>query len=417
MAKKKAPKVTVQNLETDVVPDGRNANLGTKRGQEMIARSVERNGAGRSLLIDKDGNAIAGNKSRQQMIDQGITEVIVVETDGTQAVAVKRTDLELDGEDGRARELAYFDNRTSEIDLNWDTERLMEDMDNLDIGELWSENELASLMGDVMLPPEATTKVSPRDLPIDVIITISSGSVGGSAAALFCCIAARAGLKYGWQAFQDGTERGPCPMACAMKNHETIFLDNDFYHYDHELHKSIVAKHQPKYATVMDVMSKAQCKEAGIEYAEFEQILDWAEELNEHAENVIVIPKIDVLDKIPEKFVLGYSVPTSHGGTPLPVTSFAGRNVHLLGGSWKAQLKHMNVLGDDVVSLDNNYILKQANYASFVTKDAKDMSLTDIGIGADEVSNPAYIAFSLSVGAIGMAVHELYNKPPETADA
>jgi hypothetical protein len=153
-------------------------------------------------------------------------------------------------------------------------------------------------------------------------------------------------------------------------------------------------------------MAREQCKEVGIEYYPFEQIMDWAEELAEHAQNVIVIPKYQCLDRIPAKFVLGYSVPTSHGGTPLPVEAFKGRRVHLLGGSWKAQLAHMAQLGEDVVSFDNNYIgmIAQKGGCVLPNGDRKDLPAW----GIDTRVNPQYIALAISLGNIGWGLNELY---------
>jgi len=173
---------------------------------------------------------------------------------------------------------------------------------------------------------------------------------------------------------------------------------------------------KPKYATVRDAMTQAQCNAAEIEYYSLEQILDWAEELSQYAENVIVIPKYaEAIEKIPAKYVLGYSVPTSHGGTPLPIEMFQGRRVHLLGGSWKKQLSYMAALGDDVVSFDNNYIQLQANFGGFVYPDGETGQLTET-LNLPSLTNPRYTALAISFGSIGAKVNELYGgngKPAE----
>ena len=55
----------------------------------------------------------------------GIEDVLVVESDGTRLIAVQRTDLDLDSEtDTRARELALLDNRTGEVNLDWEHDEL-----------------------------------------------------------------------------------------------------------------------------------------------------------------------------------------------------------------------------------------------------------------------------------------------------
>ena len=107
---------------TDLVQDDRNLNRGNARGKELIETSVGRFGAGRSVLIDKNNRIIAGNKTQEAAIAKGIKDVIVVETDGTQLVAVKRNDVDLDSKDGR--EMALADNATVKADLEWDTEQM-----------------------------------------------------------------------------------------------------------------------------------------------------------------------------------------------------------------------------------------------------------------------------------------------------
>src|SRR5687767_10793140 len=93
----------------DLTPDDRNANKGTERGTGLIESSLRSYGAGRSVLADKNGRLIAGNKTVEGCVNAGIERVRVVQTDGHELVVVQRTDLDLD--DKAARELALIDNR------------------------------------------------------------------------------------------------------------------------------------------------------------------------------------------------------------------------------------------------------------------------------------------------------------------
>lgn len=116
--KKKQPK-TIQKL-SDLTPDDANLNDGTERGRYMLSKSLEMNGAGRSILVDKDGKVIAGNKTLEVAADIGIDEIIVVPSDGKKLVVVQRTDLSMDDpDDKRARVLAFADNRVGQVDLAW----------------------------------------------------------------------------------------------------------------------------------------------------------------------------------------------------------------------------------------------------------------------------------------------------------
>ena len=47
----------------DLIPDNKNANRGTDRGRQAVRDSLENLGAGRSILIDRKGRVIAGNKT------------------------------------------------------------------------------------------------------------------------------------------------------------------------------------------------------------------------------------------------------------------------------------------------------------------------------------------------------------------
>ena len=106
----------------DLIQDDRNLNKGTERGQQLIEKSLREFGAGRSVLIDKNNRIIAGNKTHKNAELAGLDDVIIVETDGTKLVAVKRTDVDLDTKKGR--EMALADNATTKADLSWDTEEL-----------------------------------------------------------------------------------------------------------------------------------------------------------------------------------------------------------------------------------------------------------------------------------------------------
>ncbi len=46
-----------------LVLDDKNANKGTKRGRELLEASLEKYGAGRSVVVDRNNRVIAGNKT------------------------------------------------------------------------------------------------------------------------------------------------------------------------------------------------------------------------------------------------------------------------------------------------------------------------------------------------------------------
>jgi len=139
--------------------DEHNANKGTERGKELLEQSIKELGAGRSILVDKDGNVIAGNKTLAAARKAGM-KVRVVSTNRDELVVVQREDLDLDDSNGEARRLAYLDNRVAEIDLEWDVDILAQDAAaGLDLDALgFLDKELQKLLIEVnQNTPEETT--------------------------------------------------------------------------------------------------------------------------------------------------------------------------------------------------------------------------------------------------------------------
>lgn len=119
-----SPEVEVLPI-TSLVPDDQNANQGTLRGAQLLHKSLENLGAGRSVLLDRKRKLIAGNKTSESALDLGFEQVIVVHTTGKQIVAVQRDDLDLDDPaDERARALAIADNRVGEVNLDWNADEI-----------------------------------------------------------------------------------------------------------------------------------------------------------------------------------------------------------------------------------------------------------------------------------------------------
>jgi hypothetical protein len=143
---------------TDLLSDHANANAGTNRGSEMLRASLQKNGAGRSIVVDREGRIIAGNKTAEAAEAEHIP-VRVVETDGSELVVVQRTDLDLTDPKGKARGLAFADNRIGEVNLNWDADAIKDayavgSLDGLDY--LFSDDELNRIVGDALVVDYST---------------------------------------------------------------------------------------------------------------------------------------------------------------------------------------------------------------------------------------------------------------------
>lgn len=264
---------------------------------------------------------------------------------------------------------------------------------------------------DVPFLKDVETRKRPPRLhhPLDAIMTI----VWREATLAIAFAALDAGIQLGANSHavslevRNGTTRRQWSQRLPI-----AFVDNEYRGYDHGRHLSVVAHIRPKYATTRDYMTPRQCEAAGIEYFTLDQILTWAEELERYAENVIIIPKEDVLHEIPERYVLGYSVPTAYGATPLPIETFRGRRIHLLGGSWKAQRALLATMLDDVVSIDFNALHKAAGKGQIVLRNGDSMMLKDLrdddGRPMGSPSNQWVACCTLSLGQISAALESEY---------
>lgn len=113
--------------------DDKNFNKHTEYGMGLLEKSLRQNGAGRSILLDKDNNIIAGNGVVEAAGQIGLENVKIVETTGDEIVAVKRTDISLNSREGR--EMALADNATAKADIEWDEENIKSEFDDEEIRE------------------------------------------------------------------------------------------------------------------------------------------------------------------------------------------------------------------------------------------------------------------------------------------
>lgn len=133
--------------------DGKNFNKHNEYGMSLLGKSLQELGAGRSILIDKDNNIIAGNGIVEAAGQIGLDKVKIIETDGSEIIAVKRTDMRLDSKEGR--EMALADNATANVDLEWDNENLWAETEKwgIDMGQwglsLGEDFEPADKSGDL----------------------------------------------------------------------------------------------------------------------------------------------------------------------------------------------------------------------------------------------------------------------------
>lgn len=288
----------------------------------------------------------------------------------------------------------------------WDDTLLMDVLSGLgDVGALgFTDADLERLMHDVSGLHDAAAQEqeykairgrqpSLRSVPMDVIFSYRVPSSQSS-------IAAALGFKLG--CISRNFDRARWGTIEARYGQGLAFVDNEWVNYDHARHVEAVAFARPTYATTRDLLTREQARAAKVEWYSVEQTLEWAAELEGHAQRVILIPKYDCVDRLPERYVLGYSVPTSYGATPLVTSMFEGRAVHLLGGSWAAQRTYLAAFGEQVVSLDHNWACNAARFGCYAMPDGSLRKLPR------DVPDALFPSLALTLASIRRAVLDMH---------
>jgi hypothetical protein len=135
------------------------------------------------------------------------------------------------------------------------------------------------------------------------------------------------------------------------------FIDINWRHYDFSRHLEAVKSARPYMTIAKDVLVGDN----------LEEIIDQAYQLNEYANMVAIVPKDinirhEMEDIIPAAFILGYSLPSRYGGTPIEPKCFK-RPVHLLGGTPARQIALASAM--DVYSFDCNRFTLDARFGDF----------------------------------------------------
>ena len=112
--------------------DPSNYRIHTDQNKRLIKKSLAELGAGRSILFDKENCIIAGNGVYEVAQNLGLP-VRIIESDGTELIAIKRTDLST--EDSRRKALALADNYTTDTSI-FDMEAIVEDFSAEEL-DLW----------------------------------------------------------------------------------------------------------------------------------------------------------------------------------------------------------------------------------------------------------------------------------------
>lgn len=119
----------------DLKSDHKNARRRTDRSSDLIKESLQRYGAARSIVIDEENRILAGKGIIDGAKAAGIRRVRIIESEGDEVIAVRRTGLSEEDKVG----LALADNRTADLS-EWDQEMLHQLSEEHDLSP-WFEQE------------------------------------------------------------------------------------------------------------------------------------------------------------------------------------------------------------------------------------------------------------------------------------
>lgn len=147
--------------------DKRNTNLHTDAGLQLLDKSIDKVGIIESYTISNDGVVISGN-ARHEKISAKITkEPIVIETDGTEAIIIKRTDIESNTK--KFHEASILANTTAHKNFNLDYDVIDEIVEEYDIDVVEVGVEIVDADPEPLQATEDDFDTTPPAEPITVL--------------------------------------------------------------------------------------------------------------------------------------------------------------------------------------------------------------------------------------------------------
>ena len=141
----------------DLKQDKRNFRKHNQQNLDLIKKSVSEVGLGRSVVIDNENEIVCGN-GLVSTLDKN-TPIKVIETDGSELVVVKRTDLNTNDE--KRKQLAIMDNSTSDSS-EFDLESLQADFDVEQLQDWGLDVEFESLEEKEIIEDEVPEEVETK---------------------------------------------------------------------------------------------------------------------------------------------------------------------------------------------------------------------------------------------------------------
>jgi DNA modification methylase len=135
-------------------PQLRNANKHTQRGTGMLEASMRKYGYVAPMTAAADGEIIDGSARIETSAGVFGDDVLVIHHDGTKPVIMVRDDIP-NADTPEAREISIAANRIAQVNLDFDAEQILEDLQaGVDLGQFWRKDELDEMLAD--LQPKTT---------------------------------------------------------------------------------------------------------------------------------------------------------------------------------------------------------------------------------------------------------------------
>lgn len=155
---------------TDFKQDENNFNRHTIQGMDLLKNSIERVGVIESITVSADDKIISGN-ARHNKIGEVLgndAEPIIIETDGTKPIILKRTDIQSGTKE--FHEAAILANTTAKKNIDLDYELIQEiavnefnidiidlgveyiDTSNIDVDAFFKEDDTARERKQIICP-------------------------------------------------------------------------------------------------------------------------------------------------------------------------------------------------------------------------------------------------------------------------
>ena len=135
------PKMEIVPL-TQFRPQEDNINVHTPYGTKLLDDSIHRDGFISAITVAADDQSFDGSNRLERGVDAGFTEAIVIESDGTRPVIVRRTDIKR-ADSKEAKRLGFLANHITTVDFKPDAALLAALTQQDDISRIIAnENEM-----------------------------------------------------------------------------------------------------------------------------------------------------------------------------------------------------------------------------------------------------------------------------------